>query len=198
LFGELKADLAAATAWARHLWPARVHEVTRVEFEHSPGRRDLRYLGNGTAFDAYFEHSVPGGGEGFIGIEVKYHEDLTGRPGETRDRLQEVARVSGLFARESFPALRAKPLWQIWFDHLLALSMLQAEGQRWRDTGLFVIRHPIINEACHRAVAAYERHLLDHRTFQRLTLEDVVAAMQVTTGASWVEAFRQRYLDGAR
>lgn len=38
LFEELKADLRVASAFARHLWPGRVETVTRIEFEHSPGR----------------------------------------------------------------------------------------------------------------------------------------------------------------
>lgn len=37
LFGELAADVRAATDVAKLLWPARVAEVTSIEFEHSPG-----------------------------------------------------------------------------------------------------------------------------------------------------------------
>jgi hypothetical protein len=196
LFGELKADLAAATAWARHLWPDRVEKVTRLELEHSPGRRELKYLENRTAFDAYLEHTVPGGGEGFIGFEVKYHEDLKDAPKEARERLLAVARGSGVFDEASFPALRGRPLWQIWFDHLLALAMLQADAPQWKS-GLFVLLHPVVNEACYRVVNAYERHLRNHLTFQRLTLEEAVAVLRATNGAPWVEAFRERYLNGS-
>ena len=53
LFGELKADLRVATAFARHLWPDRVDKVTCLELEHSPGRGDPDYLGNRTVFDVY-------------------------------------------------------------------------------------------------------------------------------------------------
>jgi len=195
LFGELKADLGLATAWAQHLWPDRVQEVTRVEFEHSPGRRDPRYLGNRTAFDAYFEHTVPGGDKGFIGFEVKYHENLEVEPAKTGERVLAVARDSGLFAEESLPELQAPPLQQVWFDHLLALSMLQADLAQWKGNGLFVFVHPVLNEACYRVIAAYERHLLRHRTFLRLSLEEAVAALRVVTGAPWVRAFEERYLD---
>jgi hypothetical protein len=194
LFGELKADLGVASAWAQHLWPERVAAVTRLEFEHSPGRGDPRYLGNRTAFDVYLEHAVPGGGSGFIGIEVKYHEDLQEPPSETRDRVLQVARASNLFSEESINALREPPLQQVWFDHLLALSMLQTDAASWAGNGLFVFLHPVANEACYRVVNAYERHLQNHRTFQRLTLEEVVGALRVTSGAPWIEAFHQRYL----
>lgn len=198
LFGEMKKDLGVATAWARHLWPERVEAVTRLEFEHSPGRRDPRYLGNRTAFDVYLEHTAPGGGRGFIGIEAKYHESLEVDAAENRDRVVEVARASGLFAEESLKTLRTPPLQQVWFDHLLALSMLQAEVPEWNGNGLFVFLHPVENEACYRVANAYQLHLRNHQTFQRLTLEEAVAALHSTSGAPWVEAFHRRYLGSTK
>jgi hypothetical protein len=50
------------------------------------------------------------------------------------------------------------------------------------------------NEACYRVVNAYQRHVRDGRTFQRLTIEEAVAVLDVTSGASWVSEFRRRYL----
>jgi hypothetical protein len=197
-FGEMKADLRMATAWARHLWPVRVEIVTRLEFEHSPGRRDVKYLGNRTAFDVYIEHTAPGGGESFIGIEVKYHENLEVKPAEGRDRVIEVARRSGIFADDSLASLNEPPLQQLWFDHLLALSMLQADEARWHGRGLYVLLHPVANEACYRVAHEYQRHLLDRSTFERLSLEEAVAALQAKADAPWVEAFYRRYLDYRR
>jgi hypothetical protein len=45
-----------------------------------------------------------------------------------------------------------------------------------------------------RVVNRYERHLLDRSTFERLTLEEVVAALLLVVGRPWVDAFRHRYL----
>ena len=194
LFGELKADLGVATALGRHLWPNRVRRVTRIEFEHSPGQGDVAYLGNRSAFDVYLEHTTPDGGQGFIGIEVKYHEDLRTEPDETRKRVHEVALLSGLFDEDDLPSLARPPLQQVWFDHLLALSMMQAEGERWQGNGLFVFLHPAANLACYKVVSRYERCLRQSDTFQRLTLEEVLAALQVVNEAPWVELFRDRYL----
>jgi hypothetical protein len=194
LFGELKADLDGATALGRHLWPERVDRVTRIEFEHSPGRGDVTYLGNRTAFDVYLEHTTPGGGEGFIGIEVKYHESLEVGAAENRERSNQVARQAGLFADESIPELSTPPLQQIWLDHLLALSMLQADAARWAGNGLFVFLHPVANVASYRVANRYERHLRDRSTFQRLSLEEVAAALVLVDGRPWVDAFRRRYL----
>jgi hypothetical protein len=194
LFGELKANLDVATALARHLWPDRAERVTRLEFEHSPGRGNPAYLGNRTAFDLYLEHTTPQGGQGFIGIEVKYHESLQVAPAEARERIGEVARASGVFSEQALPALSRPPLQQVWFDHLLALSMLQTDADRWNGSGLFVFLHPVANQASYQVVNRYERYLQRPASFQRLTLEDVVAALQLIDGRDWVDQFQDRYL----
>lgn len=195
LFGELKAEpgYKLASAVTRHLWPHRVREITRIEFEHSPGRDDPTYTGNRSAFDVYLEHTCPDGGHGFIGIEVKYHEDLRGKAAENRPRTKEVAQSSGLFAEDDLPELRKLPLQQVWFDHLLALSILDADAS-W-DTGLFVFLHPVINQRCYQVGSRYERLLRDADSFQRLTLEEFVAVLRLATSAPWVREFHHRYLN---
>ena len=192
LFGELKADLDLAGDVARHLWPDRVESVTRIEFEHSPGRGDPTYTANRSAFDVYLEHTHPAGGKGFIGIEVKYHEDLKVGAAENRKRTDEVALQSGVFIAERFEELRRPPLQQVWFDHLLALSMVQAGG--W-TSGLFVFLHPVANERCYRVINSYQQTLLSADTFQRLTLEEFVAALRLSTTQQWVRDFNRRYLE---
>ena len=194
LFGELKADLGAATAAARHLWPGRVEQVTRIEFEHSPARGDERYLGNRTAFDVYLEHTVPGGGAVFIGIEVKYHERLDGSRAANRGRPSEVARRSGVFVEGSLEVLDRPPFQQLWFDQLLALAMLQHDD-RWGGNGLFVLLHPAANPVCFHVASEYQEHLRHPGSFQRRTLEEVVGVLAAHDADGWVEAFRDRYLD---
>lgn len=197
LFAELKADRdhRLASSVARHLWPGRVTRITRIEFEHSPGRGDAAYTGNRSAFDVYLEHDCPDGGRGFIGIEVKYHENLVVKQAENRTRTDQVAEESGVFASEELERLRKPPLQQIWFDHLLALSM-RSVGE-W-DRGLFVFLHPAANQRCHRVVDDYERTLVDAETFQRLTLEELVAVLRLYSSADWIAEFHRRYLDYPR
>ena len=196
LFGELAEDLNLATAVCRELWPERVSEVTAIEFEWSPGRADPRYLDNRSAFDVIVFHTTPAGGRGFVGIEVKYHEDLDVKPAAVRPRCLEVAgarRYGRTVFGEPVPdELLAKPLQQIWLDHLLALSMLQADDGF--SDGLFVFLHPADNRPCSRAAARYASRLADASTFQPLTLEDVVTAIRRHTSAPWIDAFHDRYL----
>jgi len=51
LFAPLALDLNLATAVFRRLLPEFVHTVEQVIFEHSPGRREDRFLAGRTAFD---------------------------------------------------------------------------------------------------------------------------------------------------
>ena len=67
LFAELQQDLELATKVFRQLCPHRVNTVTRIEFEHSPGRGDMTYLGDNSAFDVYVEFFNNSNDKGFIG-----------------------------------------------------------------------------------------------------------------------------------
>jgi hypothetical protein len=196
LFGELAADLELATRAAQVWWPGRVAQVIEVLFEWSPGRRDRRYLGNRTAFDAVLLHTTPTGDRGFIGIETKYHE-RPARPGrltlDRRARYVEVAERSGVFRPGWREALVQTNLEQMWLDHLLALSML---GE-WGD-GLCVLLYPTANAAMAGAASRYTTWLLDATTFEHRTLEELVKGLGQVTSAPWVAAFQDRYLDFER
>ena len=103
LFGPLSEnhnDPRASLALSR-VWPD-ISTVTGIRYEWSPGRRDPRFLGNGTAFDVYIEYNATDGSPRFLGVEVKYHEDLRVAPPSCAGRPQEVFEASGVFAVDSF------------------------------------------------------------------------------------------------
>jgi hypothetical protein len=193
LFGELALHLEQATLAGRRLWPGRVDTITRIEFEWSPGRQNLRYLNNGSAADVALFHTTPEGGTGVICIETKYYEDLNGKDYAIKPRYAEVAKASGAFVSEMLPMLQHGKLQQLWFDHLLLLATREEDGH---ENALFVVAYPEINGACVEAVAAY-RTALDATapvTFEARTLEDIVTVLDEIIDAEWVGAFRQRYL----
>lgn len=192
LFGELGADLKLATRVFQRLWPHRIGEITKLGFEYSPGRSSEKYTADRTAFDVYVEHTTPGGGRGFIGIEVKYHEALTDAPSEHRPRYDEVTKAMGCFKPDLVAGLRRKPVEQIWRDHMLAGSML-LQPSPW-DTGLSLFLYPEDNEPCRAAVQLYREYLCDDRGFDSVTLERVVEAIEVEIGAPWIAQVRDRYL----
>jgi len=55
----------ATTVW-RSLLPDFVGSVLRIRFEHSPGRFQENYFGDGTAFDVFLEVATPDGEQAII------------------------------------------------------------------------------------------------------------------------------------
>jgi hypothetical protein len=193
LFGELQQDLTLASAVFRDLALGRVAEVTDIAFEHSFGRGDLRYTEDSSAFDVYVEYETPYAGQGFIGIEVKYHEDLGDKAVPLRPRYEEIAARMGCFKAEQLVRLRASPLQQIWRDHLLAGSLRQSDSG-FVD-GCFAFLHPLDNMDCFNALQDYRDCLLNCDSFEAWTVEDVRAAIRRHTASDWIAHFTDRYLN---
>lgn len=197
LFGELQANLDLASRAFARLTNGRVRQVTAIEFEHAPGRGDLRFTGDRSAFDVYVEFTSNSGTRGFIGIEVKYHEGLGDRPAPHRPRYDEVAAAMGSFKLGVCELLREKPLQQIWRDHLLAGSLLLERRSDFGE-GIFVFLYPEQNDRCARAVALYRGCLTDTSTFRAWTLDEVVGVLRDLQAGAWLEAFADRYMGFAK
>jgi len=195
LFTELQADLSLATAFVRAMGMGQVAGVTAIGFEHSPGRGDPAYTGDRSAFDVFVAYSTTDGKTGFLGIEVKYHENLIGKAAALRERYEEVAAISQAFRPDRLADLRVQPLQQIWRDHLLACSVLQHGDY---DEGAFVFLYPRDNPHCDRAVQDYRACLVKDDTFVAWTLEDAWEAARSCLGADWGRVFYDRYLDFER
>lgn len=195
LFGELAEDLSLATAVLSELTGGMVRRVTNIDFEYSPGRGDVRFTGDRSAFDVFVRYTTAAGGRGFVGIEVKYHESLGDKEAEHRSRYDEIAAALGVFRSERLADLRRRPLQQIWRDHLLAGALKAAGGY---DEGLFVFLFPKDNGRCQEAVRRYRACLVADAGFAAWTLEECVAALRRRSEKAWVEAFYDRYLDLGR
>lgn len=192
LFGELQRDLELATKVFGELSDGRVGRVVGIDFEYSPGRGDVRLTGDSSAFDVFVRFQTPDNKPGFIGIEVKYHENLRDTPAKLTARHEEIARNMNCFHADALERLKGRSLEQIWRDHLLAGAMLQNGGF---DDGFFVFLAPEANTFCEEAVTAYRQCLHDDRTFNNWTLEDVVQALRNHTTAPWLTLFHDHYLD---
>jgi hypothetical protein len=190
LFGELVNDMPLASVVIDTLSKGRFTEVTSIAFEHSPGRGDARYLGDLSAFDVFVLCRTASGGSGFLGVEVKYHENLFRRASEDRLRYREVADLMGCFARNRGP-LKVSPLQQIWRDHLLAGITLIEDGY---DDGIFVMLYPRDNPHVSAALEDYHAQLLNADSFASWTMEDFVGKLRDHSDAGWIEAFHNRYL----
>ena len=190
LFGELTQDLALASKVIKTLTAGNFVEVTKIDFEYSPGRRDKRYLNDRSAFDVFLRCKTSTGKEGFIGIEVKYHENLAGPEGKDREEYSTVARKMKCF-KEDLEPLKLSPLQQIWRDHLLAGITREVDQY---DAGLFVTLYPKDNTHVSKALNAYRTHLTDEETFASWTLEEFVRVLQANSKAPWISSFNDRYL----
>ena len=195
LFAELKPDLELATEVFQKHCPGRVRKITSIEFEWSPGRGRKKFTGDRSAFDVYVTYESGKNKKGFMGIEVKYHENLSGQPAVLIGRHERIARRSRVFDTACMPRLARMPLQQVYRDHLLALSMLQAEIGF--NEGCFVFLYPRDNAYCSRAVEKYSSCLEKGEaepTFEPWTLEGLVKSIKSVTKRKWIRRFEQRYL----
>ncbi|GAA2573563.1 hypothetical protein GCM10010210_56460 [Pseudonocardia hydrocarbonoxydans] len=193
LFGPLAEDLDLATATLRLLWP-HIGQVTEIKFEWSPGRGDERYTGNHSAFDVFVAYQN-GTSRGFLGIEVKYHENLRGTAAtDPKQRYPKIAAKHRIFRDGALPDLQRLPLQQLWLDHLLALQLLASPDDGW-DEGTFVFLSPTGNVACTTAARRYSHALTDSTTFDARTLDELVQAIRLVADDPWADAVYERYLD---
>lgn len=195
LFGRLSEHLhdPRVVEAIRALFPD-VATLDAIRYEQSPGRGDARFLENGTAFDVLLDYHDADGAARFVGIEVKYHEDLGGKEPDIRERAREVFRTSGAFAEGSEEELTQGQSAQILLDHLLALSM-NADSRS--ATGRFVLLHPERNHAVADVADTYVSHLTPtgRATFSTLTLERIIDAWDPIFGDEpWLTELRDRYV----
>jgi len=194
LFAELKKDISLATKVFHQLSPYRIDKVLRIEFEHSPGKRDDTYTGDNSAFDVYVEFLNSNDEKGFVGFEVKYHENLQFAPPEIKDRYLEITAQMGCFRKGTIDALKLPPLEQMWRGHLLAGSLLNSPQDDFKDA-FFVVLYPKDNIHCKEATKQYRRCLTNKKTFQNWTLERVTNIIKQHTGDSWIDDVIDRYLN---
>lgn len=196
LFGSLWGDPGLASAAAHGWFPDVCPEDARVEvrFEWSPGRRDARWLGDRTAFDAAACVHV-GTERRLIGIETKYHEYPAPDPQRKKGaplppippRYLEVA--EGMFGGADWQTVVwGTPLGQIWRDHLLALACRQ-DFARVK----YVLVTPAENAVWQRLAGEYLALLAPEvrPTFEYRSLESLLDTWSTHPDG---EVFRRRYL----
>ncbi len=191
LFAPLKRDLELASAFIEEITEGRMVRVHAIEFEYSPGRSSERYTDDRSAFDVFMKTETAEHEPAFIGIEVKYHENMKSAAAKHRPAYDATANKMDCFRDDARPALRESPLQQLWRDHLLVGSMLAADD--YAD-GFFAFLYPSENEYCREAALAYRYCLNEQETFRAWTLERVVKTLASRTPDAWVELVRDRYL----
>lgn len=197
LFGLLKRDLALARRVIGELVPGFMHEVTAVQFEHSPGRGNPRHTGDHSAFDVVIRGTTHNGLRAFIAIEVKYTESMQDLlPRTFSERYTDLAVSSGLFADVELSGLWRNPIQQLFREHCLAQTMLDSN---LADVGLFVLVAPEHNHLAHEAAKAYATYLnpprAGHAQFVTLTIERTVEAIAAAGLGAYAQQLHRRYCD---
>lgn len=201
-FGPLALDTKLATAVFRQLLPEFVHSVERIAFEHSPGRRDERFLADRSAFDVAIHITTTEGEAGVVYAEVKYSEELAGPVARWRERYDQALKEVRLYKDPESTLLRSAPLEQLMREHMLAqLSVDHGITPR----AIFIGIAPRLNRRATAAFRVYANELLpvpdDDPTrvrFQHFTLEALIDAIDVAGDQQTADQLWKRYCDFQR
>jgi PD-(D/E)XK nuclease superfamily len=201
LFGELHFDHKLATGLFKRLFPGKLDKVTEILFEHSPGRGDKNFTGDRSAFDVFVEYSRKGA-KGFIGIEIKYAENLREETGDKAAASYKKHKINytdlttpKIFKSNAIDTISKIPLSQIWRDHLLSLAT-----RKIYDEGFFVFLFPKQNKECQAGVDAYQKFLVGNNSNEELTgffpryLDDFILTLKEMHHVKWTEELDKRYL----
>jgi hypothetical protein len=199
MFGPMAFDLKLATSVFRVLLPGFVYSVERIQFEHSPGRRDERFLADRTAFDLAVHVTTPDGEAGTIFIEVKYSESMEGPAARMRDRYNEASKQVRLYDNPDSLILRAAPIEQVWREHML--SQLAVDNGI-TPRAVFMAIGPKLNRRVQGVFRVYQGELIDANRqdagrvpFIPLTLESVIETIATVGAADHARALWDRYCD---
>lgn len=196
LFGEIHSNPNLATKYFQELFPNKIDEVTKVDFEYS----SKRGMPDNSAFDVFIKY-LKDGKECFIGIEVKYQESLRE---ETPKKAKEIfdkhktdyiklTNDSKVFQPNTIGQLQLVPLSQIWRDHLLTFNM-----RRDYHDGFFVFLYPFENEECQAGVDAYQKLLVskdeNQTIFYPRNLEVFIRTLRKLNDTEVIRELEDRYL----
>jgi hypothetical protein len=202
VLGPMALNLEMATTVWRRLLPSFVHSVESIAFEHSPGRGDVRFLSDGTAFDAVMRVINPDGNPATVFIELKYSEGMTGPAAAHGPRHDAASRQVRFYRDPDSAALRSTALEQLWREHMLAQL---AVDNGVADRAVFVAIGPRLNRRVAAAFRNYAELLADREAddelrveFQPMTLEAVVEAIAEAGAVDFARPLWSRYLDFPR
>lgn len=197
LFGMTKIDIKFGKKFVKALLPGVEGEIESVFFEHSPGRGDVRFTGDGTALDVAIVMRAGDCKSTFIGIEVKYSETMRLPKRKFKERIEELSREANLHIDPSASVLREDPLSQLFAEHLLIYSAVNEA--RFYDKGVFLLILPKDNTDAMRAGQAYRSHLRSDGNipFVIVDLESAFDAIAECGESKIATRLRERYTDFA-
>ncbi len=215
LFGELKRDPELATKLVRALWGKDIAalwgsdraQVTGVRLEWAPEDKK-EYLNDNTAFDAFIEYEMEGGGKGFIGVETKLTEPFSRDFDDREGRYSKWMTAESPWGAAGPDEVANEEHNQLLRDHLLAWALLE-RGPEYAHGSFAVVYHPKEkaydpkNKVCDEVVRDY-CGLLEHKLpgnhkalpVWAAPLDKVIDTWKAAAPDSeWLSDFEKRYLD---
>lgn len=189
LFGPFVDEPDALLGWVRTIDQA-ADTVTGARFEWAPPRLD--HFGGGSAFDALVTYGTTNGDNRFLGVEVKYAENLEESSITVRDPYREYTEANGLWREGAAGRLDTPRLRQFWLNTLLGQSLVK-RGTGFQ-AGTVVIVAPGADRSAAAATDAVRTELIDPDQWLRWSPYEAVLAA-VDDQDAWKRRFRQRYLD---
>lgn len=201
MFGEMSFNLSLATDFFSKEFPEEIAEVTSVVYDYSSRKARPDW----TTFDVYVEYTTPLGEERFLGIMVRYCEDLeegdTVKASKLYQRYQEdyvrFANDSNYFRSTDYSEISQPPYDDIWRTHLLAYNMSQ--DSKLNRRGKFMVLYPFNNDSCDSVIEQYQEKFLKYPTevesnFIVRDLNDFIKTIDKIAQSKWSQELIDRYL----
>ena len=182
LFGHMSHHTEALLPWVR-TFNAEASEISAVKLEWAPGSGTVTR----SAFDAFVAYRIRDGRSGFLGIEVKYAEDLKAALRSPAPERVKVA-TGDAWRSGAVEALDANGLRQFWYNTLLAQAVLADF-----DEGFSVVVACEADTKAREATRRVADQLSDPGFLQFRSIESVVDSTDHQE--EWARSFRERYLD---
>lgn len=200
LFGEMSFNLSLATEFFKRVLPDEVAEVTSVVYDYSTrkGKPDW------TTFDVYVEYLSIAGEEKFLGIIVRYCENMRDEEeGKSlrlfykyKDQYSALAGASGYFSSTNYQDMAILPYGEIWRKHLLCYNM--STDTKLNRRGELLVLYPFNNDPCDVVVREYkDRFLVDsdkQSKFHAYDLNYFMRTIDQIAQSKWSKELVERYL----
>lgn len=224
LFIPLNIDKALGKEIFNEFFGGVIQTIDRIEIEFAPSPKE-EYLNDRTSFDAYVEYTHTDNSKGIIGIEVKntereyplikYQTDKkTGKKEITKAWIDvenyknkssnsiylNVTKKCKLYKEEHYMELIKDEFRQIWRNHILGESILQAEKDKDKFNHFTSLTlFPKDNKHFEKASKDYIDMLVDNKNkFIPLTYEDFFAACDKhcveNDYKNWLNYLTNRYI----
>ena len=205
IFAPMEKSIEKAVELFNDIILGGIARIEGIHIEHPRKYNPDKYLKDKTSFDTFISYKTTTGLRGGIGIEVKYTEEGYKIGVEEKKHMADsdhpyttVTKACGYFLDPKPENFKSDHLRQIWRNHILGASMVQAgELDVFHCIHLYPKRNAHFDEF---AIPRYIEHLTEKgkKSFIGLTYENLFLLMgkyfTPPQETDWIEYLKQRYL----